>query len=128
MHKLTIITLFLSLIALTACTRTDGNIVGKWRGYNDDGGAMSSVITIFIYDDGDFKKHNGLTIFGQQQTVTERGTWKKDGNTIKFTETSTESGEPLVTSYTIKELSDNTLILSTSENGKEYEWKYERIR
>ncbi len=121
-------TILCCLLSLTACTRTDGNIVGKWRGYNDDGEAMSSVITISIYDSGEYKKHTTLNIFEQQQTVTERGKWEKNGNTIKFTETTTESGNPLTTAYDIKELSDNILTLSSTERGKEYKWKYQRIK
>ena len=130
MKKLSI--LFM-VIAIIGCTRTDGNIIGTWQSVSDQDRvtsnlSMASVIKIRISESGRYKRTITLFLNDKKSIVTERGSWTKEGNTITFTETSTESGKPLVTAYTVKELSDNTLILSATENTKEHEWRYERIR
>lgn len=121
------------VIAIIGCTRTDGNIIGTWQSVSDQDRvtsnlSMASVIKIRISESGRYKRTITLFLNDKKSIVTERGSWTKEGNTITFTETSTESGKPLVTAYTVKELSDNTLILSATENTKEHEWRYERIR
>lgn len=130
MKKLSI--LFI-VIAIIGCTRTDGNIIGTWQSVGDQdqvtsNPSMASVINIRISESGRFKRTTTIIFNNKKSIVTERGSWTKEGDTITFKETSTESGKPLVTAYTVKELSDNTLILSATENTKKYEWRYKRIR
>lgn len=121
--------ILLSIIAVIGCTSTDGNIVGTWRSEQDNSeGSISmwSIIKIQIYDNGRYNRTTKLYISGTIQDIKEEGFWEKDNDRITFTETSTESGTPLVTSYTIKELSEHALVLSDSDN--KYKWKYERIQ
>ena len=111
-----------------SCSRTDGNIIGTWQSEQESEGSINmwSIIKMRIGENGKYDKTVKLYIGGQTQDTEESGTWKKDGNTIVFTETTTETGEPLITAYEIKELSDNTLILSSSDKTGTYKWRYER--
>ncbi len=120
---------FLCLIMVfLSCTRTDGNIIGTWQAEQESEGSVNmwSIIKMKIGENGQYDKTVTLYIGGKTQEVKESGTWKKDGNIIVFTETTTETGDPLITAYDIKELSDNTLILSSSDKTGTYKWRYER--
>jgi hypothetical protein len=131
MKNLTKLLVIIWLIAIIGCTATDGNIVGTWKCEQDKSeGSVSmwSIIKIQINGDGRYNRTTKLYISGEIQEIKENGLWERDSDGISFTETSTESGSPNVTYYIIKELSEQTLILSASENGKEYKWKYERIK
>jgi hypothetical protein len=120
---------FLCLIMVfLSCTRPDGNIIGTWQAEQESEGSVNmwSIIKMKIGENGQYDKTVTLYIGGKTQEVKESGTWKKDGNIIVFTETTTETGDPLITAYDIKELSDNTLILSSSDKTGTYKWRYER--
>ena len=125
LSKLTFLCLIMTFLS---CSRTDGNIIGTWQSEQESEGSINmwSIIKMRIGENGKYDKTVKLYIGGQTQDTEESGTWKKDGNTIVFTETTTETGEPLITAYEIKELSDNTLILSSSDKTGTYKWRYER--
>lgn len=131
--KKTLIILAYCIIAFLSCSKTDNRIVGIWQRINAPEEVtsylnMGAVDVIQINDDGGFKKTTTMLFNDSKSTGTESGNWKIEGDSIFLIVTSTENGKPFVYHYFIKELSDNKLVFSATNEVKEIKWEYERIK
>jgi hypothetical protein len=116
-------------MAVSSCNKTDGNIVGVWKSSSDGevvGIGMASTIVYTINKDNTYKKVTNFHIEESPFVIKETGKWNQAGNSLIFTDETTETGDTITFHYQVVKLTDTEMILGATDNTGD-EWRYERV-